>query len=81
MTTILHDDDPNEAPITELFAWLSIDGDGNEGIVAAGLPGLGWTQLITSKERIANKMRKPAMEAGNMSGKKVVLVRFKRVDE
>jgi hypothetical protein len=41
MITILKDDAPNEAPITELFAFVSMDDKGNEGICAGIAVGFG----------------------------------------
>lgn len=78
--TVLHDP-PNEAPIPELFVFLSLDADGNEGITASILPNLGSTPLVTSKRRIAEQMKAIAAEIARMSGKPVRLVRFTAGDE
>jgi hypothetical protein len=76
--TLIHDE-PNEAPIEELFAFLSIDATG-EGICAAILPELGSTPLVTSKARFAELMKAKAQEIAALSGKPVQLVRFTRAD-
>lgn len=78
MTTVLHDE-PNEAPITELFAFLSLD-DTGEGVCAAILPELGSTPLVTSKERVAELMKATAADIARLSGKPVKLVRFIRAE-
>jgi hypothetical protein len=72
-------DDPNEATITELFAFLSIDETG-EGICAAMIGSMA-TPLVTSKFRIADTIfRAMARDIEKGSGKKVILARFVRVD-
>jgi hypothetical protein len=77
--SIMHDD-PNEATITELFAFLSVDETG-EGICAGIVGGMA-TPLVTSKRRIADTiMREMARQIEQGSGKKVTLVRFVRVEE
>jgi hypothetical protein len=76
--TLVHAE-PNEAPIEELFAFLSIDETG-EGICAAILPEVGSTPLITSKARVAELMKDKAQEIASLAGKPVRLVRFTRAD-
>jgi hypothetical protein len=78
MTTILQDDAPNEAPIVELFAFISLDDQGNEGICGAISPAL--APMITSKERVAEKLKDQAREIARLSGKAVRLVRFTRAE-
>jgi hypothetical protein len=79
MTTILQDDAPNEAPITELFAFISMDNQGNEGICGMITPSS--MPMITSKERIAEKLKDQARELARLSGKAVRLVRFTRAEK
>lgn len=74
MITLLHTE-PNEAEITELYAFLSTDETG-EGICAVG----GMT-LVTSKARVAEMMRPLARDLAQMSGKPVRLVRFTKREE
>jgi hypothetical protein len=71
--TIIHTE-PNEAVITELYAFLSTDETG-EGIVGEMIDGA-WTPLVTSKLRIAEKMRPLARHIAEVSGKPVRLVKF-----
>jgi hypothetical protein len=79
MTTILQDDAPNEALIVELFAFISLDDPGNEGICGAISPAL--APMITSKERVAEKLKDQAREIARLSGKAVRLVRFTRAEK
>jgi hypothetical protein len=76
--TYVHNE-ANEAPITELFAFLSTD-DTGEGICAAIVGGLGSTPLVTSKARVAEQMKQMAQSISDASGKPVRLVRFTRAE-
>lgn len=78
MITVVHDA-PNEALITELFAFVSLD-DTGEGICASIMPGLGSTPLVTSKARVADQMKTLAADIARRSGKPVKLVRFSRTE-
>ena len=71
--TFIHDE-ANEAPITEIYAYLSTDENG-EGICGAMMGGV-WTPLVTSKRRIAEAMRPVARDLEQKSGKPVKLVKF-----
>ena len=79
MTPIYHTA-PNEAPITELFAFLSIDETG-EGICAAIMPNLGSTPMVTSKARVAEMMKEMATEITAKTGRPIKLVRFTRAEQ
>jgi hypothetical protein len=68
-------DDPNEAPITELYAVLSIDENG-EGILATA----GMLPMVTSRRRIAEKMKLGAIKIAQDTGRPLKLVRFSRVE-
>jgi hypothetical protein len=73
---------PNEAPLEELFAWVSVDANGNEGILADGIQGLGMTPLVTGKRAMAEgPFRKMAAEIARGTGATVKLARFRRDDE
>ncbi|TYL87460.1 hypothetical protein [Bradyrhizobium cytisi] len=78
MKPLIHDA-PNEAVITELYAYLSTDATG-EGI-CAGMLGAFWTPLVTSKARVAESMRPLAAEIARASGKRVRLVKFTAREE
>ncbi len=77
--------------IREIHAWIAHYVDGTEGIIAAGLPGIGMTTLTTSRRNTAEAMRHLAEEAMAMSrlpgsGVKVAirsvsLVTFKRTED
>jgi len=70
------DTTPNEAPITELFAWLSTDETG-DGIIASIIGGMAMP-MVTSKRRVAEAMRPFVEEMGRQAKRKVTLVRFVR---
>ena len=67
----------NEAPITELFAIISTDEKGNDGILAHGIGGV-MMPLITSKARVAESMKRIALEINRLEGKgqKITLIRL-----
>lgn len=72
--------------ITELYAWVATHANGGEGIVAAVLPGLGATPLISSKRAVMAMAEgvarhAVALSAGRAAGRaiSVDLVTFKRV--
>ena len=69
---------PNERPIPELFAFVSIDENGNEGIVASILPGLGATPMVTASLKALEGLKGMAEELARQSGKAIVLRRFAR---
>jgi hypothetical protein len=56
--------DGQSARITELWAWTAIDPlTDTEGIIAARLPGLGVTPMVTSMRTTAEVMESVAREA------------------
>jgi hypothetical protein len=61
----------NESPVTEMFAFLSIDPRGNEGVVATGIDGIGVYPLVFSKKRLVEKMEPMVIELAKE--KKVVI--------
>lgn len=75
------DDPKNAEPITALWAYISVDRDGNEGICAAGIAGFGMTQLIFGYERVARKFLPFAEDAANQTGKTVKLMKFTAREE
>jgi hypothetical protein len=49
--------------IRRLFAWVSRDGNGIEGIIIGeGLPGLGWTPLVSGNLKVAKLMEDHALD-------------------
>lgn len=63
--------------IEEMWAWVSVDPDtGDEGIVAANMPGLGWHPLVTGRKHLTEKMELLAQRVAKESGRKIRLVRF-----
>lgn len=77
--TVIHDPG-NEARIERLYAFLSIDEQGFNGIVAAILPGLGSTPLVTGKRSVAQSMIPLAQKVATETGKKVSLFVFGRLE-
>lgn len=65
---------PNEGPIRELYAWLSVDETG-EGVIAAPILD-GVTSLIFGKREIAERFREVAYGMSMMAGKRCRLVRY-----
>lgn len=72
----LHDP-PNIAPVTEIFAVVSRDREGKEGICATLLPGLGSIPALTGRENLARLLLQKCRE--DMKGKTdktIHLIRF-----
>ncbi|MGC2080723.1 MAG: hypothetical protein WA728_32860 [Xanthobacteraceae bacterium] len=78
MTEPLIHDPGNEKMIEEVFAFMSIDEKGRNGIVASILPGLGSTPLVTASPRAVEMMKPLAEEIAHRTGKPVGLFRFRR---
>jgi len=66
---------PNEAPIERIWAFLSRDAKGKEGIMEAVI-GDQHFPLVTGTERIVAKMEQLARTVAKRSSMKVVLVEF-----
>ena len=69
---------PNEAPIENVFVFLSEDKHGNQGILSGSVGDI-HTPLVTSKLRIAEVLKPIAEEVARETGLKVKLVHFTRV--
>jgi hypothetical protein len=69
---------PNEAKIERVYAFLSVDADGFNGIVAGLMPGLGSTPLVTASRKLAQLLIPVAQEVADRTGLKVGLYAFKR---
>lgn len=77
--TLLHNP-KNTHVITELWAWVSEQEDGMEGIIALPImPGMGTTPLVFSLKRIADRCEPMVRQLERMTGKKTKLVHFRRV--
>jgi hypothetical protein len=64
MTDRLIDSEPTRGQfITELYCWIATYGDGTEGIIAGGLPGLGMTALVNSRRHVALNLEVAARRA------------------
>lgn len=72
---------PNEKPITEIFAVLSVDPDGSEGVCATGTREFGMMPLIVAYSRLVPMLREKAAEISKVTGKTVRLVRFASREE
>lgn len=78
-----------EQRVRELHAWIATHANGGEGIIAALLPGLGATPLISSRRAVMEQARGAALRAVELSkgrgdAEEVVSVRlvtFRRVEE
>ena len=71
---------PNETKIERLYAFLSIDEEGRNGVVASILPGLGSTPLVTGSRTVAHKMIPMAEKVARESGRAIGLFVFQRVE-
>ena len=76
----LHDPG-NTAKIERLYAFMSVDEMGFNGIVAEILPGLGSTPLVTGSRKAAHALIPLAQSVARRSGKTVALFVFKREGE
>ena len=69
---------PNEDRIDTVYAYLSIDEEGKNGICAHVLERIGSTPLVTSKRRIAKQMQPLAEMCAKETGKRIGLFVFDR---
>lgn len=74
---------PNIIPrIRAVWAFLSVDDSGNEGVCAMTIGGLGLVPLIAADEARLAQLRPLAVEVAKHTGKRVILARFEsRVDQ
>lgn len=71
----------NEIPITEVFAVLSVDPDGTEGVCATGTREYGMMPLIVANKRLLPMLREQAAAMSKASGKTVRIARFSSREE
>lgn len=62
--------------IETLWAFLSVDKQGNEGLCGHVIPGLGWIGMMAADERRVDALREIAREIARESGKKIRLAKF-----
>lgn len=77
MSEFIHDPG-NETKIERLYAFMSVDTQGRNGIVASILPGLGSTPMVTGSRRIAHKMIPIAEALAKSTGRTIGLFAFER---
>lgn len=65
---------PNTHPVDEIYMFMSVDG-GGEGIIAAPMGGILMT-LVSSEQKIINRMMPIARELAARTGKTIKLVKF-----
>jgi len=70
----------NETKIDRLYAFMSIDENGFNGIVASILPGLGSTPLVTAKRSVAQAFIPVAERVAKETGLTIGLFTFERVE-
>jgi hypothetical protein len=73
---ILHNPPNHLLRIDAIWAFVSVDEDGNEGLCAMTLPGLGLTPLIAADEARLESLRRSAQSLATKSGKAVRLIRL-----
>lgn len=71
---------PNETKIERLYAFLSVDGEGRNGVVASIVPGIGAAQMIFGKRELAHKMIPIAQQIAKKTGLDIGLYVFARVE-
>ena len=71
---------PNEARIERLYAFMSVNAKGANGVVASIVPGIGAAQMIFGKRELAHKMIPIAQKIASETGKTIGLYAFARVE-
>jgi hypothetical protein len=71
----------NTEKIEKLYAFMSIDENGFNGIVAEIIPGLGSVPMVVGSRRLADKLIPVAEKLTRDSGVKIGLFAFSRVDQ
>jgi hypothetical protein len=68
---------PNTQPrIDEMWVYVSIDSDGNEGVVGSYVPGSGWVPLMATDPQRLELIRPMALAVARQSGMRIRLVKF-----
>lgn len=72
---------PNEAKIDRLYAFLSIDDEGRNGIVGSIIPAIGaGGPLVTSSVNVTEYYKGLAQQIADRTGKTIGLFAFVRVE-
>lgn len=75
------DTPPNEKVIDEVWIALSEDDDGKNGIIAALLPGLGSSPMVTSLARLVPFFIGQSDALKSKTGQRIKIYRFARIEE
>jgi hypothetical protein len=67
--------------VESLWAFLSVDEQGNEGLCGHRVEGLGWVALVGADEARVVLLRPIAKQIARESGSKIKLVRFTTREE
>lgn len=79
--TAVHDPGGLGFRITELWAWVAVHDDGDEGVLGVGMGGWMMPLVAADRERVES-LRPYAENAAQLSGKRAILARFTlRIDE
>jgi hypothetical protein len=66
----------NTKPLTEMYAFVSIDGNGNEGICATSLPGLGWVPMVSGSPGSLAVFTEHAEKLSKESNTTIQMIKF-----
>lgn len=77
---LLHSPDNELEHIDQLWAFISLDEQGREGIMGAMVDER-WFMLATGNPRVLEQMKPLAKQVAAMAGKSYKLLRFARVEE
>lgn len=79
--TVLHDPGNTLLRIDAIWAFVSVDDNGNEGLCGTTLPGLGVTPLIAADSVRLAALIPMAQRVATMSGKRVRLIKLSTREE
>ena len=79
--TLLHDPGNTLLRIVALWAFVSVDDEGKEGLCATTLPGLGLTPLIAADAARLARLTPIAQNIASASGKRIRLIRLSTREE
>lgn len=76
----IYDIPKNEIPMDYLYVALSLDENGNEGIIAASTP-MGSIPMVFGHERMLDKVKESLRQMSKDTGQKIYLVKYKKHEE